>query len=204
MVGVLQDADDAQIERVCAGLVDTVQDSGALGVATATCDANALCAAMGPSAPLCEAISMTGCLLTGGSINPCAWLLDKATNAAGDGLCDGVRDTMRKVDLGACTTDSGFEAYADKVTQECCNGPDENCDGGFPNTCNAGCASVLLPMQQTCSDYLASERSLSNLATTIEAAARQCHSSSLTPPPSPELSPSPGSNSCRYAYNNEW
>ena len=33
---------------------------------------------------------------------------------------------------------------------ECCDEPAEDCSGGYPHTCNAGCAALLLPFWQDC------------------------------------------------------
>jgi hypothetical protein len=72
-----------------------------------------------------------------------------------------------------CTTMEEFNAYAARVTAECCDEPTESCSSGIPNTCNDGCAAVLLPMQASCSDFL-SGLIYRELKSTIDAAAAHC------------------------------
>ena len=176
LLDVLQDADDSQVDQVCSDLVAGVRDSGvgnavADAATDASCDMDALCATSGPAAPLCEALSMTACVLSGHDVNPCSWILNKAIDSTGDGICGGMRDTLSHVKHGACTTDASFADYARKVTAECCDEASENCEGGMPNLCNAGCSRVMLPMERACSEYLGSHPGLGNLRTTVEAAA---------------------------------
>eukprot|EP01046_Picozoa_sp_COSAG06_P007708 COSAG06_NODE_381_length_16594_cov_7.199454_3_plen_2083_part_00 len=52
----------------------------------------------------------------------------------------------------ACAPDLATRSAA--VTQECCNEPHEDCSGGFPASCNAGCAVLLLPFFSDCSSLL--------------------------------------------------
>ena len=40
------------------------------------------------------------------------------------------------------------------ITDECCDEPSEDCTAGIPTSCNAGCAAVLLPFYDDCSDEL--------------------------------------------------
>eukprot|EP01050_Picozoa_sp_SAG11_P013198 SAG11_NODE_1527_length_4740_cov_20.044172_2_plen_232_part_00 len=40
------------------------------------------------------------------------------------------------------------------VNAECCNEPTEDCSSGRPTSCNVGCAGVLLPFFNTCSEAL--------------------------------------------------
>ena len=72
-----------------------------------------------------------------------------------------------------CTTVDECNAYAARVTAECCDEPTESCASGIPKTCNAGCAAVLLPMQASCSDFL-SGLIYRQLKSTIDAAAASC------------------------------
>ena len=55
------------------------------------------------------------------------------------------------VSTRTCSTMDEFQARMDEVSAECCDEPTEDCSSGFPASCNAGCASVLLPMQVTIS-----------------------------------------------------
>lgn len=54
------------------------------------------------------------------------------------GMCDVADVATRVVDINA----------------ECCDEPDEDCSGGYPHTCNAGCAQLLLPFWSDCRDAL--------------------------------------------------
>ena len=47
-----------------------------------------------------------------------------------------------------------FQAVLDPINTECCDEPTEDCSSGYPATCNAGCAAVLLPVQAACADFL--------------------------------------------------
>ena len=51
-------------------------------------------------------------------------------------------------DGGTCSSDLAARSAA--VTQECCDEPTEDCSNGAPVTCNAGCASVLVPYFTEC------------------------------------------------------
>ena len=44
-----------------------------------------------------------------------------------------------------------FQAVLDPINTECCDEPTEDCSSGYPATCNEGCAAVLLlPVQAAC------------------------------------------------------
>ena len=47
-----------------------------------------------------------------------------------------------------------MNGYAKQVNKECCYGPGESCKHGFPSKCDAGCAAVLMPMQQRCGKFM--------------------------------------------------
>ena len=53
-----------------------------------------------------------------------------------------------------CNTPTELGAAFVPVNRECCDEPDEDCTSGFPATCNAGCAAVLLPTQAACEGFL--------------------------------------------------
>ena len=50
----------------------------------------------------------------------------------------------------ACSTIDEFSARAAELTAECCDEPAESCAHGYPSTCNAGCAAILLPIRASC------------------------------------------------------
>lgn len=49
----------------------------------------------------------------------------------------------------ACSPDN-FNTRAAQVTAACCDEASEDCTGGYPHTCNEGCAAVLLPFWADC------------------------------------------------------
>ena len=51
------------------------------------------------------------CMLSVHDVNPCAWILDKATDATGDRICGDLRDTLHNAKHGACTNDASFADY---------------------------------------------------------------------------------------------
>jgi hypothetical protein len=53
----------------------------------------------------------------------------------------------------ACST-ADVHARTDLITAECCDEPDEDCTGGYPHTCNVGCANVFLPFWTDCHSAL--------------------------------------------------
>lgn len=52
-----------------------------------------------------------------------------------------------------CTEDDAFAAWSEAVTAACCT-DGSSCTGGFPTECQPACASVLVPMQNACADFL--------------------------------------------------
>eukprot|EP01043_Picozoa_sp_COSAG02_P061311 COSAG02_NODE_8214_length_2656_cov_2.452269_2_plen_313_part_00 len=48
---------------------------------------------------------------------------------------------------GTC---SDLESRSAEVTQVCCDEPEEDCTGGYPHSCNAGCAATFLPFWEEC------------------------------------------------------
>eukprot|EP01046_Picozoa_sp_COSAG06_P050265 COSAG06_NODE_7921_length_2333_cov_2.379141_2_plen_252_part_00 len=46
------------------------------------------------------------------------------------------------------------EGRTAEVNAACCSSPDDDCSSGMPAACSAGCAEVLLPFWQDCSDHL--------------------------------------------------
>lgn len=65
-----------------------------------------------------------------------------------------------------CTTNAEFMAYSQRVSDACCGG---SCGAGFTE-CNDVCATILLPMQQACGDFLVTL----GMQDTIDAAASLC------------------------------
>jgi hypothetical protein len=52
---------------------------------------------------------------------------------------------------GAC---SDLESRSAEVNQVCCDEPEEDCTGGYPHSCNAGCAATFLPFWEACRTVL--------------------------------------------------
>ena len=59
---------------------------------------------------------------------------------AGDGYGDG--------------TCSDLPSRSAEVTDVCCDEPEEDCTGGYPHSCNAGCAATFLPFWDDCRSAL--------------------------------------------------
>eukprot|EP01043_Picozoa_sp_COSAG02_P060240 COSAG02_NODE_7829_length_2831_cov_1.499268_4_plen_338_part_01 len=70
----------------------------------------------------------------------------------------------------------------DEVTNECCNEPGEDCSGGYPHTCNAGCAAVFLPFWDECRAVLGQASSQ------FEPVARLCEGIDAPAPVGPDSS----------------
>ena len=54
---------------------------------------------------------------------------------------------------GACEA-GALPSRTQAITAECCDEPSEDCSGGYPQTCNAGCASLFLPFWDECRSAL--------------------------------------------------
>eukprot|EP01043_Picozoa_sp_COSAG02_P054728 COSAG02_NODE_6243_length_3704_cov_12.964494_1_plen_640_part_00 len=54
---------------------------------------------------------------------------------------------------------SDVESRSAEVTQACCDEPEEDCTGGYPHTCNAGCAGTFLRFWEECRDALGKDSS---------------------------------------------
>jgi hypothetical protein len=80
----------------------------------------------------------------------------------------------RRLQAGKCTR-SELGTRTDAITVECCDEPDEDCSDGYPHTCNAGCAALLLPFWTDCRAALGKE------ASQFEATVALC----APPPPAP-------------------
>lgn len=52
------------------------------------------------------------------------------------------------------------------INRECCNEPSEDCTGGYPRICNAGCAALFLPFWTECRMALGTE--IGNLESVVE------------------------------------
>jgi hypothetical protein len=60
----------------------------------------------------------------------------------------------RRAQAGTCVDVPGRSA---QITAECCDEPTEDCSGGYPHTCNAGCAAIFLPFWTDCRSSLGKE-----------------------------------------------
>ena len=50
-------------------------------------------------------------------------------------------------------------SHTNAIAVECCDEPTEDCSDGYPHTCNAGCAGLLLPFWDDCRAALGKESS---------------------------------------------
>ena len=67
-----------------------------------------------------------------------------------------------------------------RISAECCDEPSEDCTGGYPHTCNAGCAVVFLPFWTECRSALGKDSSQCEPAVALcEAAASTVAAPSL-------------------------
>ena len=57
---------------------------------------------------------------------------------------------------GSCGDAAGHSA---QITAECCDEASEDCTGGYPHTCNAGCAAIFLPFWTDCRSALGKDSS---------------------------------------------
>ena len=64
-----------------------------------------------------------------------------------------------------------------EITAECCDEPDEDCTGGTPHTCNAGCAAIFLSFWAECRSALGKDSGR------FEAAVALCEAAPPCPPP---------------------
>ena len=74
----------------------------------------------------------------------------------------------------SCTTLNDFTDAVDLVNAECCDEPSEDCSTGYPATCNSGCATVLLTVQNECNDFLSNTAAMKPVKAAIDAAAATC------------------------------
>jgi hypothetical protein len=68
---------------------------------------------------------------------------------------------------GTCD-DHRLSSGADAINKECCDEPTEDCTGGYPHVCNAGCAALVMPYWDDCS------ASLGELTDVFEGAVALC------------------------------
>eukprot|EP01052_Picozoa_sp_SAG31_P031912 SAG31_NODE_3438_length_4271_cov_2.920422_2_plen_146_part_00 len=83
-----------------------------------------------------------------------------------------------------CETFDQLASHCSDVTGECCDEETENCAGGLPQTCNADCAAVLLPVVAACSPFLESNHLIA-IKGPLDTAANICEGNDVPPPPTP-------------------
>ena len=80
---------------------------------------------------------------------------DRAFALCNAKACDGHRRAQAGDGHGAGSgICEDLESMSAEVTRECCDEPGEDCTGGYPRTCNAGCAAVFLPFWSECESAL--------------------------------------------------
>ena len=72
--------------------------------------------------------------------------------------------------MPSCGSFPEFSVLSQAVTAACCTAGVECPPGGIPASCTAECASVLLPMQAACADFLG----VIGMADTVAAAVATC------------------------------
>jgi hypothetical protein len=78
---------------------------------------------------------------------------DEAGGGGGGGTGDVAGGGHRRAQAGGrskCAAED-LQRRADEVHLGCCDEPGEDCTGGTPRTCNAGCAAIFLPFWHDCS-----------------------------------------------------
>ena len=66
------------------------------------------------------------------------------------------------------------QTCSNAVTAECCDEPSEDCSSGEPATCNAGCATVVVPVHDRCLDYLNSQPYMLSVLNLLSNAVATC------------------------------
>ena len=76
---------------------------------------------------------------------------------------------------GTCHTLDQMASQTAAINVECCDEPSEDCSGGIPRTCNAGCAELFLPFWRDCRDMLGEQ------AARFRVTAAQCETGTSPP-----------------------
>jgi hypothetical protein len=80
-----------------------------------------------------------------------------------------------------CTTADELSARSDAVNAECCDEPTEDCSNGAPNSCNSGCAALLVPYYHDCEAALQQATGGAELLSLIRSTVLLCDASSSLP-----------------------
>ena len=81
------------------------------------------------------------------------------------GLCE-------DANLEPCTSPTEFAALMEPMSAACCVG--NLCNGGVPTSCLGDCATVLLPLQAACGQFLSSTPGMAPFVAMIDSAATLC------------------------------
>ena len=74
----------------------------------------------------------------------------------------------------ACDNFKDLQQLLDTVINpDCCGNPGQDCSSGVPATCDAGCATVLLPFQAACATFLSLPMN-SGMKSIIDVTANSC------------------------------
>ena len=85
---------------------------------------------------------------------------------------------------GTCMGGQALQRRSDAVTAECCDQPSEDCSGGMPKTCNAGCAHIMLPFWDDCARQLGTSADLfTEVVVKCRAAAKKAAKDAATTAP---------------------
>jgi hypothetical protein len=79
-----------------------------------------------------------------------------------------------------CDNEADLEERVEELEHACCAADESRCSSGFPDSCDAQCAAVLLPMQSACSEIL-SQRLWSLQRAKLDEAAATCPATGGTP-----------------------
>lgn len=160
---------------IIAGLHVVSAAASVAGVDECACCVGPGAPARDPSTDMC--IDPSGdCDCQHGQCHPQGCICD-------DGYSGAACDTYNPP--SSCGTIHQFQSLIAPVNAECCDEPTEDCtssspdQASYPKVCNAGCQRLLLPMQETCSAFLA-EPGHERLQVAVEQAAANCQQCSTS------------------------
>ena len=102
----------------------------------------------------------------------CGWVVD--WQGLGHTVPPSLEPEPEPVGTVSCASFDDLQERLNDIERECCDRPDDDCGTGFPATCDAHCATVLIPTQIACAKYLSSQKLLATAKASIDAAAAMC------------------------------
>jgi hypothetical protein len=112
----------------------------------------------------------------------------EAMSFAPTGAGDGGGGHRRELQAKTCDL-STIKQRSEDINAECCDEPGEDCRGGVPHSCNAGCSALLVPFWKSCGAALGAD------AKSIRKAVATC------PDPASQTGPRPLRSSYAFALS---